>query len=281
MSFPNMFGGGYMDMGGGGGGGGGFMTDDSPSKLDSSQTKKSMKSMRETLWPVTNAMLHKAQYDNISEMFKFDDIELHQVTIVGVIREVQESSTNILYKVDDMTADSIIVRKWIEPDENPAEAIRRSQYRENSYVRVYGHMKSLQDKKCLVAFKIAPVKDFNEITYHMLDVIHSFLYKTKVVDKGDVNMSGVFNTGTETAGLDGKKVFSAPNTHGMSVIERQILDMVYVCRDEQGVSIDAMKQQLRGISNAQLKETLDFLSNEGHIYSTIDEEHFLSTSAGM
>ena len=53
-------------------------------------------------------------------------------------------------------------------------------YRENSYVRVYGHMKSLQDKKCLVAFKIAPVKDFNEITYHMLDVIHSFLYKTKV-----------------------------------------------------------------------------------------------------
>ena len=79
------------------------------------------------------------------------------------------------------------------------------------------------------------------------------------MDKGDANMSGVFNTGTETAELAGKKVFSAPNTHGMSVIERQILDMVYVCRDEQGVSIDAMKQQLRGISNAQLKYVDFFL----------------------
>ena len=39
-----------------------------------------------------------------------------QVTVVGVIREVQESATNMLYKVDDMTGDSIIVRKWIDTE---------------------------------------------------------------------------------------------------------------------------------------------------------------------
>ena len=36
--------------------------------------------------------------------------------MVGIIREVQESATNVLYKIDDMTGDSIIVRKWIDTD---------------------------------------------------------------------------------------------------------------------------------------------------------------------
>jgi len=31
-------------------------------------------------------------------------------------------------------------------------------------------------------------------------------------------------------------------------------------------------------SEAQLRETIDFLSNEGHLYSTIDEDHFKATS---
>ena len=37
-----------------------------------------------------------------------------QVTIVGVIRDAQESATNITYKVNDMTGEDIIVRKWID-----------------------------------------------------------------------------------------------------------------------------------------------------------------------
>ena len=39
-----------------------------------------------------------------------------KVKIVGVIREVQESVTNLLYKIDDMTGDSLIVRRWIDND---------------------------------------------------------------------------------------------------------------------------------------------------------------------
>lgn len=37
-----------------------------------------------------------------------------QVSVVGVIRDAQESATNIMYTINDMTGEDIIVRKWLE-----------------------------------------------------------------------------------------------------------------------------------------------------------------------
>lgn len=55
-------------------------------------------------------------------------------------------------------------------------------FRENTYVRVVGHLKSFKENsRSLIAFGLSPVTDFNEITYHMLDVIHSHLALKKVM----------------------------------------------------------------------------------------------------
>ena len=42
--------------------------------------------------------------------------ELLQVTFIGRIVNVQESATNVLYKIYDNTADPCEVRKWIDSD---------------------------------------------------------------------------------------------------------------------------------------------------------------------
>ena len=48
-------------------------------------------------------------------------------------------------------------------------------------MRVVGHLKSFKENsRSLIAFHLCPVTDFNEITYHMLDVIHSHLQLSKV-----------------------------------------------------------------------------------------------------
>ena len=47
---------------------------------------------------------------------------------------------------------------------------------ENQYVRVFGIIKSLQGQKIVQAFKILPVKDLNEITHHILDVMNSSIH---------------------------------------------------------------------------------------------------------
>lgn len=54
--------------------------------------------------------------------------------------------------------------------------------RENTYVRAIGHLKSFRENsRSLIAYSLNPVVDFNEITYHMIDVIHSHLALSKVI----------------------------------------------------------------------------------------------------
>ena len=53
--------------------------------------------------------------------------------------------------------------------------------RENTYVRAVGHLKSFKESsRSLIAFSLSPVLDFNEITHHMFDIIHSHLALSKV-----------------------------------------------------------------------------------------------------
>ena len=49
-------------------------------------------------------------------------------------------------------------------------------------MRAVGHLKSFKENsRSLIAFSLSPVLDFNEITHHMFDVIHSHLALSKVM----------------------------------------------------------------------------------------------------
>lgn len=45
-----------------------------------------------------------------------------QVIIVGIIRHAEKAPTNILYKVDDMTAAPMDVRQWVDTDVSITQA---------------------------------------------------------------------------------------------------------------------------------------------------------------
>jgi replication factor A2 len=47
---------------------------------------------------------------------------------------------------------------------------------------------------------------------------------------------------------------------------------------EEGASVDQIVFKLKGMySEPQVKQSIEYLSNEGHCYQTIDENHFKST----
>ena len=48
--------------------------------------------------------------------------------------------------------------------------------RENIYVRVHGHVRAFAGKRSVVAFRVAPLADMNELTTHMLEVIYAHAY---------------------------------------------------------------------------------------------------------
>lgn len=284
----NQFGGGYQSMDSFGGGymqdGGGF-----GSPTTDSQEKKRSAARVQSVIPCTIKQLHSATYNQTEDTFRLGDMELNQVTIVGIIRDAQESATNIMYNINDMTSEDIIVRKWIDNEESDAEKERRSSCRENTYVRVYGHLKSFKENsRSLIAFGLSPVTDFNEITYHMLDVIHSHLALSKLPE-----MSGM-PTPMRQATTPGMHGFQRQtparmdqgfggNTGGMHTgltgLQQQVQSMITSCQNEEGMAFTEIRQKVRGVSDAQIRSTLEFLSNEGHIYSTIDDDHFKSTDS--
>lgn len=60
--------------------------------------------------------------------------------------------------------------------ENTPDAERTLMIRENIYVRVYGHVRAFAGKRSVVAFRITPIADMNELTAHILEVIYAHAY---------------------------------------------------------------------------------------------------------
>jgi len=262
---------------------GGFMNDnkDSPS-VDSSQKQQKRS---QTLMPVTGAILAKAEYNVSDDVFSYNGVDIHQVTFVGIIREVNEATTNISYKIDDQTGSFINVKKWVDQDEgNMME--KRSECREDTYVRVVGHMKSFNDGavRNVIAFSMTPVLDFNEITFHMLEVIHAHLQLTKGIAAGN----SMNNTNNQTPMRDTNGLNSAfgggnfggggSTDNGLTGNNKTVYQFIDVTKTDQGISITELRNKCRGLNENALRNALEFLSNEGHIYSTIDDDHFRSTS---
>ncbi|XP_043916041.1 replication protein A 32 kDa subunit isoform X4 [Protopterus annectens] len=251
--FDGGYGGGsYTDSGTGGGGymqsPGGF---GSPSATQGE--RKSQRSRSQQIVPCTvSQLLSAAQVD---EVFKIREVELSQVTIVGVVRHAEKAPTNILYKVDDMTAAPMDVRQWVDTD----------------------------NKKSLVAFKIMPLEDMNEFISHMLEVVHAhmLLNKVQTMPAGGGASHGLttpVRPGTADMG-GGYTGASDMYVNGLTPHQSQVLNLIKSCRAAEGMSIQELKNRLKGMNIMTIKQAVEFLSNEGHIYSTVDEDHYRSTDA--
>lgn len=258
-----------------GGGGGGFMSPGGGGGGDSQGDKK--KNRAQTLLPVTGAMLQKAQYNELEDIFTFEGNDIHQVTFVGIVRETNETATNVTYKIDDMTGEFITVKKWIDIDD-PLEHGVRSKCRENAYVRVVGNVKSFNNGavRSVMAFSMAPVTDSNEITFHILDVIYSHLSLQKSGSSANPmvmpSQQRYADTGNDFGG-------GGNNDAGLTGTNKVVFNYITACSSEEGISINELCQKNRNMSEQQLRNCIEWLSNEGHIYSTVDDDHYRSTSA--
>ncbi|XP_063300531.1 replication protein A 32 kDa subunit-A [Pelobates fuscus] len=264
------FGGGYG--GSGMGGGGGYMQ--SPGGFGSpapTQGEKKARSRAQQIVPCTVSQLLSATQND--EVFRIGEVELSQVTIVGIVRHAEKAPTNILYKVDDMTAAPMDVRQWVDTDEASCESIVVPP---NSYVKVAGHLRSFQNKKSVVAFKIAPIEDMNEFISHMLEVVQAHMILNSQGQASGGGSAMVLSTPGrvgmgETAGANDMPI------NGLTPHQSQILNLIKSYRGSEGMALDDLKARLQGINVNTIKQALEFLSNEGHIYSTVDDDHFKST----
>ncbi|KAI9524020.1 hypothetical protein NQZ68_020981 [Dissostichus eleginoides] len=213
------------------------------------------------------------------ESFKVGDVEVTQVTIVGIIRSMDKSMTNIQYKVDDMTGAPMDVKQWVDTEDPSVDS---AVLPPGTYVKVSGNLRSFQNHRSLVAFGVRPLEDMNEITSHMLEVVQAHMMLGKPQSQFSAGGGpNVVPTSRQDTGSKGEGYAGATDmvNNGLSANQNQVLSLIRGCPEPQGISIQDLKQRLGGTSLLVIKQAVEFLSNEGHIFSTIDEDHYKSTDS--
>ncbi|XP_077062461.1 replication protein A 32 kDa subunit isoform X1 [Siphateles boraxobius] len=211
------------------------------------------------------------------DIFKVGEVEIAQVTIVGVIRSTDKSTINIQYKVDDMTAAPMDVKQWIDTEDM---GVDNSVIPPSTYVKVSGNLRSFQNNRSLVAFSVRVLEDMNEVSSHMLEVVNAHMLLGKPLNMGGgggMNTLAVSHTSMASIGSAGSYSGASMLVNGLSANQNQVLGLIKSCHEPQGISMQDLKQKLNSMSVNVIRQIVDFLSNEGHIFSTIDEDHFRST----
>lgn len=255
-------------------------------KAFGSQTKRSnSRKDRETLVPVTIKMIQDAEQDtNDDSVFRLSGAqEFSQVKVVGSVVSVKEQSTNVLYVVEDGTG-RMDVKMWLDTDQDDvmdggdgtsSSAAAANKCTEGTYVRAIGTVKVFNDKRHVSAFNIRPVEDFNEITHHALETAYVHLKATKGAQ-----------TGAVTENDAATKTYEGPVDASGNAGDKLQNDVVRVftensSMDDQGLDIRKAIEMLlpKGYSAPEIRKAIGFLTDEGHLYSTIDENHLKSTEA--
>jgi replication factor A2 len=177
--------GGYQRTGYGGTQGG----DDGGFMVGSQQGSQSGGSGRnyanDSLRPVTIKQLVDCKEPYPNAELAVDGVPTTQVTLVGQVRSVAPQAVNTTYRIDDGTG-IIEVKKWIDAD-NPEAAMALAQ---DTYVRVFGQLKSFNGKRHVGAHFIRPIQDFNEVNYHLLEAVYVHLQLTKGAGGNGVDADG-------------------------------------------------------------------------------------------
>ncbi|KAL5038297.1 Replication factor A protein 2 [Batrachochytrium dendrobatidis] len=297
----NNVGGGFLAGGGSSTGQYGISGSGNSPMVDSPNKKKG--SGNQSLRPVTiKQLLAATQTQQTSDSpFTIDSQELTQVTLVGRLNSTTLQSTNCTYVIDDGTGLTIECKKFFDYNGADDEKVQADQFPEESYVQVFGQIKSFGSKKTLSLFKMRLINSIDEITYHNTMVIMAHLALTKGLNDANPNTAG-FGTGAQHGGMmagikpqetqsgylqqqygqygqQSNSGYGQSNDSMFTPIQSEILNFA---REHQasveGMAIKDLIFRMRGrASESQIREEVQFLSNEGHIYSTLDDDHFKST----
>jgi len=211
---------------------------------------------------------------------KIEDQEVGMVDILGTIQSVEQSATKTVYVLKDNTG-TIDAVHWADSDTGTEEGTKVS---EGMLARVIGSCRSQQGTKHVMIFRISPVESDIERDSHALECKYVKLKLRQLKEKENraigMNMSGV-GSGLSNSMMGGGM---GATTMKCSSFQNSKHDLVFgvlsACHRDEGMSRVEMMQELRPkLSRVELDDALDYLSGEGHIYSTTDDDHFKTTDA--
>ena len=268
----NAMGGGYIEGSGGG---------------DLKEKKTRDKS---TLMPVSIKQINSISSDSGNDNLKIDDIDVHQVRIIGTIEKKIEHPTRINYSINDGSG-TIEVQKYINSDKTEADEAKLSSCIENTLVKVHGNLRSNMNGSGynINAFEIVPITDWDEMTCHHMEIIATHLRNTigPIPGSAGANAINKLSMGSAMGNAQMNMGSMIPNQgqnlnaamSSASISYTEIVMDAYKqgdsnigCNWDQALSI--IKSKGTNMSLDQLKKTVTDLAEQGLMFSTTDEDNY-------
>ena len=226
----------------------------------------------------------EAQSSGGDDTFMASNEAIDHVTLVGKVCEVETSASLMKFTLDDGSGRLKV--KHYSQDDGPSDVV---DIRENVYMRAFGTLKTSAGEAYLNAHLVRPVTDFNEVTYHSLQIVQThmhILHKQGYTFDAQGNAVLAAQPAPAPAAAGGFGGYQAPavppagGTQGAAGVSQDPCVAAVLAAIQQtenggtGLSIDAITSRVGKYPAQKVKQALDHLSGEGHIYSTIDENHF-------
>lgn len=245
-------------------GGGGFAPSSQPGSGGRSSTRRSYDD--QCVIPVTVAMmLHSRVVDDRPQLA--DGRVLHRVRFIAAVRSYEDMSTNLEYDVEDGTG-FIKVKQWLDDQKENATTmeIREQTKKEHVYIKVTGQLKDYAGNKQVVADSVRPLKTGNELSHHMLEVV----YMEQQYRKKQQQPAFTPGFGQPAAG----RPLQAAANGETDNLRNKVLEMLKNDMSDSGLNVDNCVKMLPSFPESDIRRMFDTLSQEGIIYSTVDDNHF-------
>lgn len=199
--------------------------------------------------------------------------ESSQITFVGQIRNISTQTTNITYKIDDGTG-VIEVRQWNDAELSTGDAsgnhnAQRPKLVEEGYCRVWGKLKTFNNKKHVLAHVIRPVTDYNEINYHLLDATAVHLFFTRGPPETGKGPNGTRTNGNATGAQQATSNGQA--LPSMSAGAKKLLHTLKATpQSNEGLHVQVLANQM-GTNTNEAQRAAEELISLGLIFTTVDE----------
>jgi len=203
------------------------------------------------------------------------------VEFVGTVKSVDVQASKTTYIIDDDTG-SVSAVHWTDGDKAITDGDAVS---EGMHARVIGVVRSQKGEKHIMVFRICGVEGRAEVDAHKLEVVYAKMKIKQLVDKENMTIGANPLSNSMVGGFGGATgassggAASSGSSFGNPKHEA-VFKMLQGCTREEGLHRDELMQGLSGkMSKKDLDDALAYLSDEGHIYSTMDEDHFKTTDA--
>ena len=240
---------------------------------------------KDTLRPVTIRQIHTSEELHPGGEIRIDDAEVTRISFIGQIRNISKQTTNTTFKLDDGTG-TMEAKDWTDMDRPSVDELgnpmpgAKAPLEVGNWAKVYGSIKFVNNRRHVSIVIIRPIKDYNEISYHLLEATYVHLYVTRGPLEQQANAAGGAadgygqqeqGYGQQGGGYDAATGMNQGAMQNLGMSAKKVLQCLTTSpQTNEGLHVHVIASST-GLQPAEVIRAAEDLVNRSLIFTTVDD----------